>query len=635
METAALYHRAESEYAYLYQEGHFHIRLRTKAGDVSHVELISGDPYTLSTEKWYEKGKEMKKVASTNLHDYWLIDTHEPTNRMSYGFHVFGEDGIEVFYSDQGVYPYEEVFLTEANFYFRIPYIHEIDAFRAPEWARETVWYQIFPERFANGDTANDPVGTLSWGSKEHPSRDDFFGGDLQGVIDHLDYLVDLGINGIYFCPLFKATSNHKYDTEDYYEVDPAFGDKKLLKKLVNEAHKRGIKVMFDAVFNHLGWKSPQWQDVLENQENSKYKEWFHIHHFPVQNLGHLSTEEMENVGRVNYETFAFTGHMPKLNTSNPEVQEYLLDIAKYWIEEFDIDAWRLDVANEVDHYFWKRFFKETTAIKEDLYILGEIWHSSQNWLNGDEFHAVMNYAFNDNIENYFMKKIISPSRMVSGLNAQLMLYRQQTSEVMFNLLDSHDTPRILTKANGDKELVKAALTFMFAQPGAPCIYYGTEVGLDGEMDPDCRKCMIWDEEKQDKEMLAFMKKLIRFRKEYQKLLTYGEIEWHDVRDEEQLVGFKRKLGNEELIFYFNQDEDEAFLEFVPQSAECILEQSSVHYDDQKVLHHNGFSIYHYIDEEAEKRERLERKRERAKERLKRFKSARLNPSHDLVTSNA
>ncbi|TLQ04717.1 alpha-glycosidase [Marinilactibacillus psychrotolerans] len=540
MNTAALYHRTESEHAYLYEKDHFHIRLRTQAGDVAQVELLSGDPYTIEGDKWYENGKEMRKIASTNLHDYWLIDTHEQTNRMSYGFHVTGRDGIEVFYSDQGVYPYDEAFLQEASFYFRIPYIHEIDAFKAPEWVKNTIWYQVFPDRFENGDASIDPEGTLPWGDKENPSRDDFYGGDLRGLINRLDYLEDLGINGIYLCPIFKASSNHKYDTIDYYEVDPGFGDKETFKELVDKAHERGIKIMLDAVFNHLGWHSPQWQDVLKHQEASKYKDWFYIHSFPVDNLG-------------------------------------------------------------------------------------EIWHSSQKWLNGDEFHAVMNYAFNDNIENYFLKKIITPSRMVSGLNAQMMLYRQQTSEVMFNLLDSHDTSRLLTKAKGDKELVKSALAFMFAQKGTPCIFYGTEIGLYGEMDPDCRKCMIWDEELQDQEMLGFTRDLIGFRKYYQKILTYGEIEWHDVRDDEQLIGFKRTLGNESLIFYFNQDKDDAFLDMLPSEAVLSLETATVHYDNQAVLHENGFVVYYHVDTEAEKRMRTEQKRQRTKERMKRMK---VLPSH-------
>ncbi|GEN50216.1 alpha-glycosidase [Alkalibacterium pelagium] len=615
MDTAAIYHRAESEYAYLYERGHYHIRIRTKAKDVQSVELLSGDPYALEQEKWFMNGKEMKKVASTNMHDYWMIDTHEPTKRMAYGFRVIGKDGIEIFYSDQGVYPFEEIFLSQMNFYFRVPYIHEIDAFRAPQWASETVWYQIFPERFANGNQANDPEGVLPWGSKEHPSRDDFYGGDLQGVLDNMDYLEDLGINGIYFTPIFKAHSNHKYDTIDYKEIDPDFGDKALFKKVVEEAHSRGIRIMIDAVFNHVGIHSPQWLDVLENQDQSRYKDWFYIHSFPVDDVAGLSTEALENVGRVNYDTFAFTGHMPKLNTANPDVQEYLLDIATYWIKEFDIDAWRLDVANEVDHFFWKRFFKETTAIKDDLYILGEIWHSSQNWLNGDEFHAVMNYAFTDTIENYFFKKFLSPTRLVSGLNSQLMLYRQQTTEVMFNLLDSHDTPRVLTKAGNDKNLVKSAMAFLYAQPGAPCMYYGTEIGMDGGMDPDCRKCMIWDEDKQDHDMLAFTKELIHFRKTYSDILISGETEWHDVRDDEQFLGFKRKLGNRELLFFFNQDEEEAFLPLIPRGAKKVFHLNDIADGDETLLSHNGFSVFYYEDNEEERKERMMKKRDRAKKR--------------------
>ncbi|GAA0367035.1 glycoside hydrolase family 13 protein [Alkalibacterium iburiense] len=615
MDTAAIYHRAESEYAYLYKKGHYHIRIRTKLDDVETVELLSGDPYSHHSEKWYQNGKEMHKIASTNTHDYWMIDTHEPTKRMAYGFRIVGKDGVEVFHSDKGTFPFREYFLNKIKYYFRIPYIHEVDAFKAPEWAKKTIWYQIFPDRFANGDTSNDPEGVLPWGSKKNPERDDFYGGDLQGVLDNLDYLEELGINGIYFCPIFEAPSNHKYDTINYKEIDSSFGDKKLFKKLVKEAHKRGIRVMLDAVFNHVGIYSPQWVDVLENQENSKYKDWFYINSFPVDDMRGKSYEELTKIPRVNYDTFGFEARMPKLNTSNQEVQEYLLDIATYWIKEFDIDAWRLDVANEVDHYFWKRFFQEVTEIKEDIYILGEIWHSSQNWLNGDEFHAVMNYSMTDAIEEYFIDKLSSPSLLVSGINNQLMMYRQQTTEVMFNLLDSHDTARILTKAKGDKDSVKSALTFLYSQSGAPCMYYGTEIGLDGGDDPDCRKCMIWDEDKQDQDMLNFSKSLNRFRKKYQSILTHGEAEWHEVRDEEQFIGYKRKLGNEQLLFFFNQDKEDAFVSLLPRTAKRVFGLHDVELDEEVLLSHNGFTVYYYFDNEEERHERIKNKRKRAKER--------------------
>ena len=548
--------------------------------------MLCGDPYTITTEKWYQKQRPMKKCLSTNVHDYWEIEVTSETRRLQYAFHVVGEDNTDCFYGDQGIFPYRENVITEPNFYFRIPYFHQIDRFTIPEWVKETVWYQIFPERFANGDKANDPEHTLPWGSKD-PDREDFFGGDLQGVMDHLDYLTDLGINGIYFCPIFKATSNHKYDTIDYYEVDPAFGDKKLLKNLIDEAHKRGIRIMFDAVFNHMGVHSPQWQDVLKNGEKSIYKDWFHIRFFPVDS--YQMTDLPETAENIPYDTFAFTPFMPKLNTANPEVQKYLLDIATYWIKKFDIDGWRLDVANEVDHHFWKKFREAVTEIKPDIYILGEIWHSSQAWLQGDEFHAVMNYAFTDSIKDYFAKKKITASQMVSGMNHQQMLYRDQVNEGTFNLLDSHDTARILTLCQGNKELMKSVMAFMFLQKGSPCIYYGTEIGMTGEDDPDCRKCMIWEKEEQDLELFGFIKELVSLRKQLSKIISEGSTQWLIVNDREDKLYFTRELEGQIIYVYFNQSKEPWVVE---QENEVILSQNCQLLEDGKAeIRQYGFLI--------------------------------------------
>ncbi|HAZ1199699.1 TPA: alpha-glycosidase [Enterococcus faecium] len=586
MDTAAIYHRPESEYAFLYTNTRFRIRLRTRKNDIKKVYVLCGDPYTITTEKWYQKQRPMKKCLSTNVHDYWEIEVTSETRRLQYAFHVVGEDNTDCFYGDQGIFPYRENVITEPNFYFRIPYFHQIDRFTIPEWVKETVWYQIFPERFANGDKANDPEHTLPWGSKD-PDREDFFGGDLQGVRDHLDYLTDLGVNGIYFCPIFKATSNHKYDTIDYYEVDPAFGDKKLLKNLIDEAHKRGIRIMFDAVFNHMGVHSPQWQDVLKNGEKSIYKDWFHIRFFPVDS--YQMTDLPETAENIPYDTFAFTPFMPKLNTANPEVQKYLLDIATYWIKEFDIDGWRLDVANEVDHHFWKKFREAVTEIKPDSYILGEIWHSSQAWLQGDEFHAVMNYAFTDSIKDYFAKKKITASQMVSGMNHQQMLYRDQVNEGTFNLLDSHDTARILTLCQGNKELMKSVMAFMFLQKGSPCIYYGTEIGMTGEDDPDCRKCMIWEKEEQDLELFGFIKELVSLRKQLSKIISEGSTQWLIVYDREDKLYFTRELEGQIIYVYFNQSKEPWVVE---QENEVILSQNCQLLEDGKAeIRQYGFLI--------------------------------------------
>jgi cyclomaltodextrinase len=584
MNTTAIYHRPESEFAYLIEKDKMHIRLRTARQDVRHVHLVCGDPYTLDKENWYHQKNKMTKILSTDLHDYWQITVGAEYRRLSYGFTLEGFDGLQVFYGDHGIYPLEEQYLKMANNYFRMPYFHEADRFKVPEWVKETVWYQIFPERFANGDSTNDPEGTLPWGAKD-PDRQDFFGGDLQGVIDHLDYLVSLGINGIYFCPIFEAYSNHKYDTIDYLKIDPAFGDDETFKRLVQECHKRGIKVMLDAVFNHMGDTSQQWLDVIKNGADSRYADWFHINEFPVS---YQEGADFEDAYEITYDVFAFTPHMPKLNTENPEVQDYLLKIARYWIEEFDIDAWRLDVANEVSHTFWKKFRQVCDEAKEDFYILGEIWHSSQSWLQGDEFHAVMNYAFTDAIIEYFVKADISMTKMVSELNSQLMLYREQTNQVQFNVLDSHDTPRLLTLTGEDKDLMRQVMAFTYLQQGVPCLYYGDEVGMTGEMDPDCRKCMVWEEEQQDRDLLQFTTDLIHLRRGNQQVLSEGKLNWRVVSEEDGLLIFERTLEEQQLLGIFNTGKNPVKLS-CPE--DILFTQLVENVEDTLFINQKGFVI--------------------------------------------
>ena len=583
MNKAAIYHRPESEFAYLYTEETIHIRLRVARDDIQSVALIYGDPYMFVKRDeepemvWDYQEVEMKCGLSTAESDFYVTEVSVPHKRMDYLFVITDRDGEKVVYSDSGILPYEVKLLTKKYAAFRMPFFHEVDRFKAPDWVKNTVWYQIFPERFANGNPAINPVGVKEWDPTESPNRQDLYGGDLQGVIDHLDHLTDLGVNGIYFTPVFQAYSNHKYDTEDYLKIDQYFGDLNIFKTLVKEAHQRGIKVMLDAVFNHIGDTSSQWQDVLKHQENSKYADWFHVNEWPAT---YTPTEDFEVSEAATYDTFAFTPHMPKLNTANPEVQEYLLNIAEYWIKECDIDAWRLDVADEVDHAFWKKFRTTCDAAKEDFYILGEVWHSAQPWLIGDEFSAVMNYAYTNAIIDTFVKDDLSLEQMVSAINAQLMLYRKQTNEVMFNILDSHDTPRLLTQAKGSKDLVKQVQAFMYLQPGVPCIYYGDEYGLDGGADPDCRKCMPWTEENQDLEMFAFFKKLVAFRREYADILSHSDLEWQLVDGTQGVV----KLVRGALKAVFNKGAQPVTVEDGEVLLSHLVENSHV----QK----NGFVIY-------------------------------------------
>ncbi len=558
METAAIYHRPESEFAFLYQPNDFRVRLRTKRADVAEVNCFYGDPYVSTTDDltnnsgsshWDYQTMAMHKIATTEDFDYWEAALQVPYKRVQYDFEVVGQDGQKVLYGDRGVFPFTTELIGTNGNPFRMPYLHEIDRFKEPDWVRHTIWYQIFPERFANGDKDNDPVGVKPWRSDLSPNRTDYYGGDLQGVLDHLDYLQELGINGIYFCPIFKAYSNHKYDTIDYLEIDPDFGDKDLFRRVVEAAHQRGIKVMLDAVFNHIGDQSIQWQDVLANEENSRFASWFHINKFPV---AYEETDNFENAKKLTFDTFAFTPHMPKLNTANPEVKQYLLDVAAYWIKEFDIDAWRLDVANEVDHVFWRRFAETCHQLKPDFYILGEVWHNSQPWLAGDQFSAVMNYAYTETMINGIVKHSLTPSRMVDGLNYQRTLYQRQVNEVMLNTLDSHDTARLLTVCDHDKDLMRQILAFTFLQEGEPCIYYGDEIGMDGGNDPDCRKPMNWDEATQDQQLFKFYQQLIQLRLQNADLLTQGEFIWDVIDNDRRIIKFTRLLNDRSIVGTFN-----------------------------------------------------------------------------------
>ena len=547
MELTAIYHRPESEYAYLYKDKTMHIRIRTKKDDIENINLHYGDPFIFIEDR-YEAIKEMVKITSDALFDYWQVDITVGYARLQYLFELKDKQGHRILYGDKGCVENTLKNLHYEGNGFKLPYIHEVDACHVPDWVAETVWYQIFPERFANGNPEISPEGSLAWDSSIKSKSNDVFGGDLQGIIAHLDYLQDLGITGLYLCPIFESPSNHKYNTTDYFEIDCHFGDKKTFRKLVDEAHQRGMKIMLDAVFNHIGDQSPQWQDVLKHGQDSIYKDWFHIQDFPVVK------ENLVNKRELSYHTFAFESYMPKLNTANPQVRDYLLSVATYWIEEFDIDAWRLDVANEVDHQFWRDFRKAVLAKKPDLYILGEVWHTSQPWLNGDEFHAVMNYPLSDSIKDYFLRRTKKSPQFIDEINSQSMYYRQQISEVMFNLLDSHDTERILATAKGDAQLVKSALAYLFLQRGTPCFYYGTELGLGGGPDPDCRRVMPWERVSDSNDMLNFMKKLIQLRKEVSGIIQHGTYSLKEIKPD--VLALEWDYDGQKVQAIFNQSSE-------------------------------------------------------------------------------
>ena len=531
MNVQALCHIPYSNYAYAINDNTIQIRLRTAKGDLKKVILCYGCKFDWSEES--KKRFEMKKEYSDEYFDYYIHNIVEDDSRIGYYFELIDNSGNFSIYSEIGMldeFDDSQAYCT----FFHYPMINESDIHRTPSWLYDTVFYQIFVERFAKGkNNSEDRDYLVSWDSKPTPTS--FYGGNLQGIIDKIDYLADLGINAVYLTPVFSSESNHKYDTNDYMKVDKYFGDKDTLKKLVEHAHKRDIRVMLDAVFNHCSMNISFFQDVINNAD-SLYKDWFCIENFPVD------TEKM------NYKVFSFCNYMPKLNTSNPEVKKYLIDVAKYWTNECNIDGWRLDVADEVDKDFWRDFRKAIKTINKDIAIIGESWHTSLEYLRGDMYDSVMNYPVTKLALDYFARKKIDASKFEYGLSRHLMQYSDNVNYSMLNLLDSHDTERFLTTTKNDENKLLAAVTFLFGYVGMPCIYYGSEIGMDGEYDPGCRKGFEWDSSKWNKKIFEYYKKIIDIRKK-EEVLKKGDIKF--VYDKKAFIMI-RSYNNEKIIILCN-----------------------------------------------------------------------------------
>jgi len=539
-------HTPKSNYAYGYDSETLHIRIRTKIDEVTKATLRIGDPYIWTKggadggnldaaggSGWSGVNVDMVKEVTTEYHDYWFA-SFKPTHKRSRYAFILENSDEKVLAGERRIITLEDdnqwVLNDLSNFYC-FPYLNNKDVHKVPSWVKDTVWYQIFPDRFENGDPSLDKDFFDPWGAK--PGHYNFTGGDIQGIINRLDYLQDLGITGLYLCPIFEATTNHRYDTIDYKKIDPSLGDEKTFRKFVDEAHKRGIKIMLDAVFNHMGYKAPQWLDVVEHNEESKYKDWFHIHKFPVYDK---PFEKLDG-SCLNYETFGRAKYMPKVNTENKDVIEYFMEAGKYWVEEFNIDAWRIDVANEVDHHFWRQFREEVKSVNQDVFLLGEIWHDALPWLKGDQFDAAMNYPLTDAMKQFFCTHTINKSEFMHAVNQVKISYSQQVTENNFNLLDSHDTSRLLTTAEGHVGRIQLAYLFMMTQLGSPCIYYGSELpmkGAHGNGKEDHRKCMTFDHIGDD--MHEFMKNIISLRHRTDAFKTCDN-EWID---HDQVLMYKK-----------------------------------------------------------------------------------------------
>lgn len=444
---------------------------------------------------------------------------------------------------------------------------------QTPDWVKHAVFYQIFPDRFASSSSLPKPSNLEPWDAPA--TQQGYKGGDLIGVIEHLDHIQRLGATAIYFTPIFQSACNHRYHTHDYYQVDPLLGGNAALRALIDACHARNINVVLDGVFNHASRGFFQFSDILENGPHSAWLDWFTIEEWP------LSAYDGDKP--ANYLAWVNNRALPKLNTDNPQVREFIMQVAEHWLR-FGIDGWRLDVPFEIrTPGFWQEFRQRVKAINPDAYIVGEVWRDARQWLQGDQFDATMNYLFTSAAiayaagprvvhqlvfdRSYDPEPAIGGSELADRLRDVLDLYPREIALAQLNLLDSHDTARLLNIAGGDAASVRIATILLMTFPGAPSIFYGDEIGLPGGQDPDCRQTMPWAHpERWDRAVLAYHTALIAIRHAHPALRT-GEM--RVVFSDDAVLVFVREDASETLLIGLNNSDE-------PRAAQFQLQASAI-----------------------------------------------------------
>lgn len=532
MNKEAIRHTGTYPDIYLKDRQTLVLNLRTAKKEISVCNAV----HFARTSPGEKKRTAMKCVFRDGLFDYYQaeLEFHHPARYRKYYFELQG--------------PKECLYLSARGLCKEVPedglyeflYANQTEVVHTPKWSRGQIFYHIFPERFSNGNKDLSPPDCQEWGTP--PTRENYMGGDLQGIMDHLDHLEALGVGCLYLNPIFQGDFNHKYATTDYFHVDKSFGGNEKFRELVDNVHKKGMRIILDGVFNHTGIHFPQFADILEKQETSKYRDWYHITKFPVT----ISHECYECVGAYPY--------MPKLNTGNPEVREMILEIMEYWISEYQIDGWRLDVADEVDESVWLEARIRLKRKYPEILLLGETWGAGLRLMDGLKMDSIMNYTFRDSVRDFFAYEKIDAEQFDARIQNMLAKYPEEMDQAMFLPLDSHDTERFLYFCRGNREKLKLAAAFQMAFVGSPSIYYGDEIGMTGGNDPDCRRCMIWDEEKQDRNLLGYYQRLAALRKKESCIRT-GKYAVNLC--EGRMYGFIRYDQKDEIYVLINGEKEE------------------------------------------------------------------------------
>ena len=543
MEKSSLIHQSDSIFSFPVSNNEVEIRLLTKKDDdIKRVELMYSDKY-----KFHEgvKYKDIEKAYSCDRYDYYIIKMTLVDLRFAYIFKITTIEDHVYYFSESGI---SEKYDITKGFYdfFQVSYINKNDLLLPSEKIRNRVFYQIFVDRFYKPKDNKNKRINIDWGNLVN--RYTIAGGNLKGITQKIDYLEDLGINALYLTPIFESDSNHKYNIKDYYKIAKDFGDECDLNELIQKLHDKDILIFLDGVFNHISYDNELFQDVIKNGNKSKYFHWFFIHG------DHLDLK------KNNYERFADDLGMPRLNLNNFEVQEYIINVCKYYVNKFHIDGLRLDVSDEIPHYFWIKLKMELRSIDKDFILIGENWHNASSFLNsGYEFDSIMNYSITKELLNFVAWETYSPIDFKNHIISDLMRYKTNVNYNMFNLLSSHDVYRFINECNKDVDRFLLGYSFIFMHIGLPCVYYGDEIGLEGNFDPDNRRCFIWDEEKWNLTIRNKIKELIKFHKE----MKINEFDYTiDVTDE--LVIVTRKKDNIVFKLYMNLSGSDKYIESNP-----------------------------------------------------------------------
>lgn len=516
------------EMFYLHADGpNAVLTVRTRRDDVQGVRVTLYDGKRFITQT-------VPRAARDTLFAYYRLSV--PSRPLQYLFAV--QDGSRrVWLSPRGATD------TKPGLWFRLQ-PDRLPRAQVPAWTADAVFYQIVPDRFLNADPANDPDPAKPL--DETGRTDQFYGGDLWGVIQKVDYLRSLGVTALYLTPIFTSVTHHKYDTDDYTHVDPHFGGDEAFITLARELKRRGMRLVLDGVFNHVGVHFFAFRDLLERQEVSAFRHWFTVHRFPVKIESPPPYSAWWNIPYV-----------PKLNHDHPEVRRYLLDVVTRWMRRVPIDGWRLDTANEVPDHFWREFRREVKRVRPDAVIIGEIWGDASHWLRGDMFDAVMNYPWRGMVLDWVAFHRTPPSVLDERLRLLAMTYPRAVTYGMYNMLGSHDTQRLRTLCGGDWRKVRLAFLLQMTMPGAPAIYYGDEVGMEGGNIPDNRRPMDWNPSAEGKALREYVTSLIRLRRQY---IALRRGEWVTLLtdDSQNVYAYLRQYGREQVLVVLNNGEKPA-----------------------------------------------------------------------------